>query len=153
MDRTVQCEVLVKAPRERVFQAFVDIHELLLWFADAAVVGKREGGNWALGWYSDPDGDNGYHMMGTIETFDPGTKLVVGNLRFSTPEGNELGPMRLSISLRDEEPEGTAVTILQEGLQDAPAWHEYSTGVEPSWQRALEQLRGWLEEGRKLAGR
>lgn len=153
MDETVRCEATVKASPSRVFEAFVEIKDLLNWFADGVLVGKREGGNWALGWYADDDSNLGYHMMGTISTYDPGKELVVDGLRFTTPEGNEFGPMKLSISFHDGTSAGTVVTVVQEGIQAHPAWDEYRSGILPGWQRTLDQLRGWIEDGRKLAGR
>ena len=45
MEASVLRDVLVKADPARVFQAFTDINDLLAWFADGAVVGRRVGGN------------------------------------------------------------------------------------------------------------
>jgi uncharacterized protein YndB with AHSA1/START domain len=87
----VRREVLVKAAPERVFAAFTDINDLLAWFADGAVVGRHVGGNWGLGWYADEDSDEGYHVLGIFEAYEPAVRLVVRDLSFSTPEGESLG--------------------------------------------------------------
>ncbi len=152
MPEAVRREVVIRAPRERAFEAFVSVHDLLHWMADGAVIGKRPGGNWSLGWYADPDSDAGYSSMGTIETYEPGARLVVGSLVFGTPEGDEFGPMRLTVSF-DEVPEGTQVTVMQEGFGEGPAWDDYRSQLGTGWERMLSDLKGWLEEGRKLPGR
>lgn len=152
MEPSVRRDVLVRAERARVFAAFTEIGELLAWFADGAVVGRRVGGNWALGWYADEESDEGYHVFGTFEVFEPGARLVVRDLRFSTPEGESWEGMTLSVSLEDEDG-GTRVTVRQEGLGEGPSWDGYVAGLGPGWERSLADLRGWLEEGRKLPGR
>ncbi len=142
----------MKAGPARVFAAFTDVTDLLAWFADGAVVGRRVGGNWGLGWYADEDSDEGYHVLGTFETYEPGSRLVVRDLTFSNPEGESWSGMRLSVALTEEDG-GTRVTIDQEGLGQGPSWDGYAAGLGPGWERSLADLRGWLEEGRKLPGR
>ena len=142
----------MKAEPARVFDAFTDVGELLSWFADGAVVGRRAGGNWGLGWYADEESDDGYHVLGTFEVYEPPSRLVVRDLRFSTPEGETWEGMRLSVSLAAEDG-GTHVTVVQEGVGQGAAWDGYATGLGPGWERSLADLRAWLEEGRKLPGR
>ena len=110
MEASVRRDVLVKADPARAFQAFTDINDLLAWFADGAVVGRRVGGNWGLGWYADEESDEGYHVFGTFEVYEPGSRLVVRDLRFSTPEGESWDGMRLSVGFEAENG-GTRVTV------------------------------------------
>lgn len=148
----VSRQVHVRVPPSRAFAAFVDVNDVLNWLADGAVIGRRPGGRWGVGWYADPDSDAGYHSMGVFEAFEPGRRLVIGQLVFSTPEGEEFGPMRLVVEFEEFEG-GTIVTITQEGIDESAAWDGYREGLGPGWERTLEDLRGWLEEGRKLPGR
>ena len=90
--------------------------------------------------------------MGTIEDYEPGVRLVVGSLVFGTPEGDEFGPMRLTVDFQ-EVPDGTLVTVTQEGFGEGPAWDDYVNQLGAGWERMLSDLMGWLEEGRKLPGR
>jgi uncharacterized protein YndB with AHSA1/START domain len=152
MSGSVTRTVTVKVPRDRAFDAFVEVRDVLNWLADGAVIGRRAGGNWGLGWYADPDSDAGYHSIGVIESFEPPSRLVVEGLVFTTPEGDVFGPMRLSVAL-DEAPEGTLVTVTQDRLGDGPAWDDYRNQLGPGWERMLGDLKAWLEEGRKLPGR
>ena len=122
------------------------------WLADGAVIGGRVGGKWGLGWYADPDSDTGYHSFGVFEAFEPGHRFVVGTFVFSTPEGDELGPMRLTVEF-EAAAEGTLVRVTQDGMLEAPAWDRYRAGLGSSWERTLDDLKGWLEQGRKLPGR
>jgi uncharacterized protein YndB with AHSA1/START domain len=144
--------VFVRALPERAFEAFVRVSEVLSWLADGAVIGARPGGNWALGWYADPDSDAGYSSMGQIETFEPGRTLAVSNLVFSSPEGLSFGPMRLLVTFEAVE-EGTDVTVVQEGIEEGPAWESYRDQLGPGWERMLADLKAWVEEGKKLPGR
>ena len=144
--------VFVRVAPERAFEAFVRVSEVLAWLADGAVLGARPGGNWALGWYADPDSDAGYSSMCRIETFEPGRSLVVSNLVFSSPEGTSFGPMRLVITFEAVE-EGTDVTVVQEGIEEGPVWDAYRDQLGPGWERMLGDLKVWLEDGRKLTGR
>ncbi len=145
--------VVVRAQAERVFSAFVEVDEVLHWLADGAVIGARPGGGWGLGWYADPDSDAGYTLRGVFEVFEPPSRLVVSGLTFSTPEGPELGPMRMTVEIDGSEGDGTRVVVTQEGMGEAPPWDEYRAGIGPGWERILSDLKGWLEEGRALPGR
>jgi uncharacterized protein YndB with AHSA1/START domain len=151
-ESAVTREVLVQVTPERAFAAFVDLSDVLAWLADGAVIGPRPGGNWGLGWYADPDSDAGYSTIGRFEVFDPGRRFVVDNLVFSTPEGASFGPMRLVVEFEKSEG-GTRVTVTQAGFGETPAWDEYCDRLGPGWDRLLSDLKGWLEEGRKLPGR
>lgn len=152
MSGSVTRTVLLRVPRDRAFDAFVEVRDVLNWLADGAVIGRRAGGNWGLGWYADPDSDAGYHSIGVIESFEPPSRLVVGQLVFTTPEGDVFGPMQLTVDL-DEGPDGTLVTVTQAGLGEGAAWDDYRNQLGPGWERMLADLKGWLEEGRKLPGR
>jgi uncharacterized protein YndB with AHSA1/START domain len=152
MSGAVTRSVLVGVPRDRAFDAFVEVRDVLNWLADGAVIGRRAGGNWGLGWYADPDSDAGYHSIGVIESFEPPSLLVVAGLVFTTPEGDVFGPMRLSVAF-DETAGGTLVTVTQAGLGEGAAWDDYRNQLGPGWERMLGDLKAWLEEGRKLPGR
>jgi len=152
MAASVRREILVRADPARVFAAFTDIQDLLAWLADGAVVGRRAGGNWGLGWYADEESDEGYHVFGTFEVYEPGRRFVVRDLRFSTPEGETFDGMRLLVELEPEDG-GTRVTVVQGGLGPGASWDGYAAGLGPGWERSLADLRAWLEEGRKLPGR
>ena len=151
-DSAVVREALVNVTPERAFSAFVNVSDVLAWLADGAVIGPRPGGNWALGWYADPDSDAGYSSIGQFEVFDPGRRFVISNLVFSTPEGESFGGMRLVVEF-EKTPEGTRVTVTQSGFEETAAWNAYRDRLGPGWERMLADLRGWLEEGRKLPGR
>ena len=152
MEPSIRREIFVKADPARVFDAFTVAGELLSWFADGAVVGRRAGGNWGGGWYAGEESDEGHHALGTFEVYEPGHRLVVRDLAFSTAEGECWEGMRLSVDLADEAG-GTRVTVVQDGVGEGPAWDGYAAGLGPGWERSLADLRGWQEEGRKLPGR
>jgi uncharacterized protein YndB with AHSA1/START domain len=152
VESSVHREVVVKADPLRVFDAFTDAADLLSWFADGAVVGRRVGGNWGLGWYAGEESDDGYNVLGTFEVYEPGSRLVVRDLTFSTPEGESWAGMRLSVDLAAEDG-GTLVMVVQDGMGEGVLWDRYSAGLGAGWERSLADLRAWLEEGRKLPGR
>lgn len=152
MDGTVTRDVLVGVSPERAFDAFVELSDVLAWLADGAVIGPRPGGNWGLGWYADPDSGSGYSSIGQFEVFDPGHRFVVASLMFSTPEGDSFGPMRLVVEF-EKVAEGTCVRVTQSGFDESAAGAAYRDRLGPGWERMLRDLKGWLEEGRKLPGR
>jgi uncharacterized protein YndB with AHSA1/START domain len=145
-------DILVRVTPERAFDAFVELSDVLAWLADGAVIGRRLGGNWGLGWYAHPDSDAGYNSIGQFEVFDPGRRFVVSNLMFSTPEGESFGPMRLVVAF-EREADGTRVTVTQAGPEESAASRAYRDQLGPGWDRMLLDLKGWLEEGRRLPGR
>jgi hypothetical protein len=148
----VSRQIVVQVSPERAFQSFIDVRDVLSWLADGAVIGGRLGGRWGVGWYAGPSSDAGYNSIGVFEVYEPGKRFVLGNLMFSTPEGDEFGPMRLTVEF-DAHEDGTLVTVTQEEIEDAPAWDGYRVGIGPGWERSLRDLKAWLEEGRKLPGR
>jgi uncharacterized protein YndB with AHSA1/START domain len=150
--RTVSCETMVQAPPDRVFAAFTEVPEVLAWLADAAVIGTRVDGNWALGWYVDEESEDGDHVLGTFEVYEPPSRLVVKDLRYSSSEGELLEGMRLTIELAPADG-GTRVRVRHEGLGEGASWEAYVAGLGPGWDRSLSDLRRWLEEGLKLPGR
>ncbi|HEX7581264.1 MAG TPA: SRPBCC domain-containing protein [Thermoanaerobaculia bacterium] len=152
VEGAVTRDILVRVTPERAFDAFVELSDVLAWLADGAVIGRRLGGNWGLGWYAHPDSDAGYSSIGQFEVFDPGHRFVVSNLMFSTPEGESFGPMRLVVAF-EREADGTRVTVTQAGLEESTAGAAYRDQLGPGWERMLGDLKGWLEEGRKLPGR
>jgi uncharacterized protein YndB with AHSA1/START domain len=148
----VSRQIVVQVPPDRAFDAFIDVNDVLNWLADGAVIGGRLGGRWGVGWYADPDSDAGYHSIGVFEVFEPGVRFVLGSLTFSTPEGDEFGPMRLTVEFEGIAG-GTRVSVTQEELSESPAWDGYRAGLGPGWERSLSDLKAWLEEGRALPGR
>jgi len=152
MEGAVTRDVLVRVSPERAFDAFVELSDVLSWLADGAVIGRRLGGNWGLGWYADSDSDAGYSSIGQFEVFDPGHRFVVSDLMFSTPEGESFGPMRVVVEFERLE-EGTRVRVTQTGFEESGAGAAYRDRVGPGWERMLTDLKAWLEEGRKLPGR
>lgn len=152
MGESIRREILVQAAPERAFAAFTEVPELLAWLADGAVVGRRVGGNWALGWYADEESDDGYHVFGTFAVFEPSSRLVVHDVRFSSPEGETFEGMTLDVGFEPSDG-GTRVTVSQEGIGSGPAWDAYAAGLGAGWERSLADLRAWLDEGRKLPGR
>lgn len=151
-EAAVARQVTLRVSPERAFDAFVELSDVLAWLADGAVIGRRPGGNWGLGWYAHPETDAGYSSIGQFEVFDPGRRFVVSNLVFSTPEGESFGPMRLVVEFEKLQ-EGTCVTVTQSGFEESAAGVAYRDRLGPDWERMLGDLKGWLEEGRKLPGR
>ena len=105
-----------------------------------------------MGWYADEASDEGYHVLGTFDVYEPGSRLVVRDLTFSTPEGESWEGMTLWVTFTAEGG-GTRVTVVQDGVREGASWDGYAAGLGPGWERSLADLRAWLEEGRKLPGR
>ncbi len=132
----------------------MSVPELLSWLADGAVIGARPGGGWGVGWYGEPGSDAGTTLRGTLAVYEPGRRFVVEEAVLSTAEGEEFGPLSLSVEFNDLGGE-TEIVLVQEGDVTAPApgWGAVGVAVEDAWDLHLRQLREWLEQGRKLPGR
>ncbi|HLE82417.1 MAG TPA: SRPBCC domain-containing protein, partial [Dehalococcoidia bacterium] len=65
-------------------------------------------------------------------------------LVYFNPERAPLGPMRLTILVREKDGR-TRVSVRQEGFREGPDWDWYFEAVAGSWKEALGNLKRFLE--------
>jgi uncharacterized protein YndB with AHSA1/START domain len=144
---------VVAAPRERVYQAFVDPDELLAWLPPADMTGvmhefdARVGGGYRMSLFYAPDeqtfkgktADN-EDMVNVrfVELTQP--ERIIEAVVFDSDDPSFAGEMTLTISLV-EVPDGTEVTMLFENLPPGLRPEDNEVGAEHS----LGQLARFLD--------
>lgn len=142
--RKVSRSVQIQASAERVWRAFVDPEQMKQWWGAArGLVEERKGGVWALAW---GDAEQGYKnvVCGVLKSFQPQKRLRIEPLVYFNPERPVLGPMRLSISVKEKEGR-TRVSVRQDHYAEGPDWDWYYEAVVKGWKETLANLKQYLE--------
>jgi uncharacterized protein YndB with AHSA1/START domain len=138
--RTIEREIVLNAPPERVFRALTDPDELIRWFMDAARLDLRPGGALHFVW-------KGYGPVdGRVLDVAPPHRFV-----FAWSEGPELGETTIAIDL-SAEGGGTRLRLVHTGFGASGDWDRVYVDTDGGWTEELEHLRLWLEEGRPSHG-
>jgi uncharacterized protein YndB with AHSA1/START domain len=143
---------IVHAPRERVYQAFVDGDELLAWLPPAEMTGTmhafdaRVGGGYEMSLFYAPDEQSFQGKTAEMEDrvvvrFDELTppERIVETVIFVSDDPAFAGEITLTISLA-EVPDGTEVTMLFENLPPGLRPEDNQAGADIS----LGQLERYL---------
>jgi uncharacterized protein YndB with AHSA1/START domain len=145
--------VIVQAPPERVMTAFFDPQDLAEWWQVVrSVTVPRPLGMYAVEWAStdyrdDLLGQLGGAFHGTIMEYRPGSELFVADAYWQPPEGEPIGPMALEIRCAPQGgPNVTRLVVQQRGEDDGPRWQRYFEVVAAGWQRALADLKQYLDK-------
>ena len=144
---------VVPAPRERVYQAFMDPDELLAWLPPADMTGQmhefdgRVGGGYQMSLFYAPDeqafqGKTGDLEDRTVVRFVELTppERIVEAVTFVSDDPAFAGEMTITITLT-EVPDGTEVTMLFENLPPGLRPEDNQVGADIS----LGQLARYLE--------
>jgi uncharacterized protein YndB with AHSA1/START domain len=129
------------------FDAFTRVAELLSWWCEGALVGRRAGGNWALG-FTDERGGTQATLMGKIETFEPGQRLAVRDISYEPRSGETLEG--LTIELTFVERDGECLVTVEQGIPEAgPAYETFRAEAGSGWEGWLADLKRYLEGPRQ----
>lgn len=149
----VELDVIVQAPPERVLQAFFDAADLARWWqALRSVTVARPLGTFAIEWESTAFRDEvlgrlGGAFHGTVIDFRPGEEFFVADAYWTPPDGDPIGPMALTVTCT---PHGgshiTKLVVRQSGDDDGVRWQRYFEIVAVGWQRALSELKDYLDQ-------
>lgn len=149
----VERTVIVQAPPERVMAAFFDPHDLSEWWQVVrSVTVPRPLGTYAIEWSSTDFRDEvlgrlGGTFHGTVMEYRPGAELFVADAYWSPPDGDPIGPMALEVRCT---PQGgshiTSLVVRQSGSDDGLRWQRYFEIVAGGWQRALADLKQYLDK-------
>ena len=149
----VEHTVIIQAPPERVLSAFFDADDLREWWQVVrSVTVPRPLGTFAVEWDSTEFHDEvlgrlGGTFHGTVIDYRPGTEFFVGDAYWQPPEGEPIGPMALEVRCR---PQGgahiTRLSVRQSAEDDGPRWQRYFQVVSSGWQRALGELKSYLDK-------
>lgn len=147
MGAAVTRSVSVHASADDAFDAFTRVSDLLSWLCEGALVGLRPGGNWAVG-FTDRRGMTEATVLGKIEEFERGRRLVVGDISYEPREGEALSGIRLELTFAQREG-GCLVTVEQEVPDAGPAYAKYQDEAATGWESNLAELKRYLEGPRR----
>jgi uncharacterized protein YndB with AHSA1/START domain len=147
MGAPVVRSVAVDASASDAFDAFTRVSDLLSWLCEGALVGLRPGGNWAIG-FTDPRGVTEATVLGKIQEFERGRRLVVGDISYEPREGEALSGIRLELTFAEREG-GCIVTVEQEVPDAGPAYRKYQGEAASGWDASLADLKKYLEGPRR----
>jgi hypothetical protein len=91
-------------------------------------------------------GPLGGAFHGTVMEYRPGAELFVADAFWNPPDGDPIGPMALEVRCSPLEGGGTTLVVRQSADADGVRWERYFEIVEAGWQRALADLKQYLEE-------
>lgn len=130
---------LVRAPRERVYDALAQAEELDAWFTTGAEVDARPGGEMVWRWVDwGPDAYTGEDRGPVLEARRPERYVFRWQAR--------LGGTTVEIDF-DEHPDGTVVRLREHGYPDTPEGWEQHMSCATGWGEALTLLKFWVEHG------
>ncbi|MDA2912840.1 SRPBCC domain-containing protein [Acidobacteriia bacterium AH_259_A11_L15] len=142
--RKVTRSVHIQASPERVLRAFLDVEQMKQWWgATRGLVEERRGGVWTLAW-GEPGQGYKYVVAAVVKSILPGKRLRLEPLVYFNAERAVLGPMRLSISVRERGGK-TRVSVRQDGYGEGPDWDWYYQAVVQGWKDTLANLKEYLE--------
>jgi uncharacterized protein YndB with AHSA1/START domain len=135
--------VSIETSTSDAFDAFTRVGELLSWWCEGALVGRRPGGNWAVG-FTDERGATQSTIMGKIETYEPGRRLAVRDISYERRSGEPLEG--LSFLLTFVENDGKCLVTVEQAIPDAgPAYDAYRGEAGTGWEQRFADLKRYLE--------
>jgi uncharacterized protein YndB with AHSA1/START domain len=137
----------IGAPAADAFDAFTRVSELLSWWCEGALVGLKRGGNWAIG-FMDLRGRSEATVLGKIEDFERGRRLVVREMSYEPALGEPLEGLSMEVTIAEREG-GCRVTVEQDVPESGPAYDEYRGLAGEGWEESLAELKRYLESPRQ----
>ena len=140
---TVVRSVSIETSSSDAFDAFTRVGELLSWWCEGALVGRRPGGNWAVG-FTDERGATQSTIMGKIETYEPGHRLAVRDISYEMRAEEPLEG--LSFVLTFVERDGACLVTVEQAIPDSgPAYDRYRGVAGRGWDDRFADLKRYLE--------
>jgi uncharacterized protein YndB with AHSA1/START domain len=130
---------LVRAPRERVYDALTKAEELDAWFTTGAEVDPQPGGEMVWRWEDwGPDHVTAEDRGPVLEARRP-ERYVFG-------WQERLGGTIVEVDF-EEHPDGTVIRLREHGYPDTPEGWEGFAECATGWGEALTLLKFWVERG------
>jgi uncharacterized protein YndB with AHSA1/START domain len=139
--------VSIDAPASDAFDAVTRVAEMLSWLCEGALVGLREGGNWAVG-FTDARGKTEATVLGKIGQLEPGRRLLVRDISYEPSLGEPLEGLTVEWSFAERDG-GCVVTVRAEVPDSGPAYDEYRSAIGPEWESTLAEMKRYLEGPRE----
>lgn len=137
---TIEREITVSSPIDRVWEALTTAEQLAAWFGDSAEIDLRPGGRFTIGW-----SDYEYVSEAVVEVVDFPTTF---SYRWEAGTTSDGVAWTTKVTFTLEEDEGmTTVKVVESGLSELPeelyatSMKENSTG----WTAEMADLQRHLE--------
>lgn len=142
--RKVEANIKIKSTPNLILLAFTDQKMLNDWWGvERKLIELKPGGVYSLAWKITEAGF-GYISSGIISEYIPNEKLIIKNFVYFNPEKSILGPMSLSIIVK-QDGKFTDLYICQDGYQFGGDWDWYYEAVVDAWPKALEIIKNYIE--------
>lgn len=133
--RSVEAEIHIDAPVERVWHALTDADELERWFPLEARVEPGEGGEVWMSWKNEFEGAS------RILAWEPPRRLLT---TWGELDGSAATGQRTEYLLEGREG-GTFLRVVTSGFGDDPKWDAWIEGTRRGWAFELRSLKHYLE--------
>jgi uncharacterized protein YndB with AHSA1/START domain len=144
--------LLIQAPPARVLRAFFDSRDLARWWQVVrSVAVPRPLGTYAVEWDAteftdDVLGRLGGTFHGTVMDYREAGAFFVADAYWQPPDGDPIGPMALEV---DCQPKAggrqTMLTVTHRAENAGARWQRYFAIMDRGWDRALADLKEFLD--------
>lgn len=148
----VELNVIVQAPPERVLSAFFEPADLATWWRVVrSVTVPRPLGTYAVEWETTEFRDEvlgrlGGAFHGTVMDYRAGEEFFVADAYWTPPDGEPIGPMALVVTCTAQGGSHmTNLIVRQSGDDEGLRWQRYFEILASGWQRALGELKDYLD--------
>ncbi len=146
-ERSMTTSRVIEASPERVYEVFLDPDELAQWLPPTGFSAEvhhpepEEGGTFRATFTGETEkfADYGHSFGGTYKELSPGEQIVYTE-SFETDEPSMAGEMTVTATF-EEVPDGTEITVRQEGIPEAIPPSDANEG----WNDSLENLAELVE--------
>jgi uncharacterized protein YndB with AHSA1/START domain len=145
MLKKVETEIEIKTSPKNLLDAFTEFSLLKQWWGvERALIEKNEGGIYALVWNISETGFK-YVSTGIISSYKSADHLYIEKYIYFNPDKSILGPMSLTIDVKDKGAGLTELRLCQDGYQEGRDWNWYYEAVLQAWPSVLQDLKKFLE--------
>lgn len=143
-ERSITARRVIKAPPERVYEAFLDPDDIAVWsppdgfHAEVQEVEAEEGGSFEIENIAETEemAQHNHTFEGTYQELKRGEKIVWTD---ESGEGDDHGTVTVTL---DAVPDGTEVTLRVDGIPEFVPLDQASG----RWEGSLEALAGLVED-------
>jgi uncharacterized protein YndB with AHSA1/START domain len=138
----IEREIIIDAPRERVWNVLTQPEHVAKWFGDSAEMDPQPGGKMLFGW----SGHGSYHAL--VERYEPPGFF---SYRWARDIGEPVGPGNSTLVEFTLTPdgEGTRLLVVESGFDSlAVSEQERNTAVDENtkgWRAELDELKDYAQ--------
>lgn len=149
-DHLIEQRIVIGTTASRALAAFFDGSDLASWWhAARSITVPAPLGPFAVQWQATDFADDvlgrlGGTLSGTVMDFAADTAFFVADAYWHPPAGDPIGPMALSLQAWPHA-DGVEVIVRHSASGEGPRWARYFEVMRGGWERALRDLKVYLE--------